>query len=36
MSPHHLTSTDIPRKFAERVLKGLYVDDVVNGDDSEN
>ena len=33
---HHLTSADVPRQFAERVLKGLYVDDFVGGDDSDN
>ena len=33
---HHLTSADIPKEFAERVLKGLYVDDFVGGDDSDN
>ena len=33
---HHLTSADVPREFAERVLKGLYVDDFVGGDDSDN
>ena len=33
---HHLTSAEIPREFAERVLKGLYVDDFVSGDDSDN
>lgn len=31
---HHLTSTDTPREFAEKVLKSLYVDDFVSGDDS--
>ena len=33
---HHLTSADISREFAERVLKGLYVDDFVGGDDSDS
>ena len=33
---HHLTSTDIPREFAERVLKDLYVDGFISGDDSNN
>lgn len=33
---HHLTSADIPKEFAEKVLKGLYVDDFVGGDDSDN
>lgn len=30
---HHLTSTDIPKQFAESVLKSLDVDDFVGGDD---
>ena len=33
---HHFTSADISKKFAERVLKSLYVDDFVGGDDSDN
>ena len=33
---HHLTSSDVPREFAERVLKGFYVDDFVGGNDSDN
>ena len=33
---HDLTSADMPREFAERVLKGLYVDDFVGGDDSNS
>jgi len=33
---HHLTSADIPKEFAERVLKSLYVDDFVGGNDSDN
>ena len=33
---HHLSSADIPREFAERILKSLYVDDFVSGDDSDN
>ena len=33
---HHLSSADIPREFAERVLKSLYVDDFVSGDDSDS
>ena len=33
---HHLTSTDIPREFADKVLKSLYVDDFVGGDDSDD
>ena len=33
---HHLTSADIPREFAERIRKSLYVDDFVSGDDSDN
>ena len=33
---HHLSSADIPREFSERILKSLYVDDFVSGDDSDN
>ena len=33
---HHLTSTDMPRESAEKVLKSLYVDDYVGGDDSDD
>ena len=33
---HHLSSADIPREFAERVLKSLYVDDFVSRDDSDS
>ena len=33
---HHLVSTDIPREFADKVLKSLYVDDFVGGDDSDD
>ena len=32
---HHLTCTDIPNDFADRVLKSLYVDDYLGGDDSD-
>jgi len=32
----HLTSIDIPREFADKVLKSLYVDDLVGGDDSDD
>ena len=32
---HHLTSIEMPREFAEKVLKSLYVNDFVSGDDSE-
>ena len=33
---HHLTSTYIPREFVEKVFKSLYVDDFVDGDDSDD
>jgi len=33
---HHLTSTDIPREFADKVLKSLYVDEFVGGDESDD
>ena len=33
---HHLTSTDIPREFADKVLKSLYVASFVGGDDSDD
>ena len=32
---HHLTSTERTSEFAQRVLKSLYVDDYVGGDDSD-
>ncbi|XP_068738177.1 uncharacterized protein [Montipora capricornis] len=31
---HHLTSTDLPEEFVDCVLKSLYVDDFVGGEDS--
>ena len=33
---YHLTSTDIPGEFVEFVLKSLYVDDIVGGEDSDD
>ncbi|XP_068670957.1 uncharacterized protein [Montipora foliosa] len=33
---HHLTSTDLPEEFVDCVLKSLYVDDFVGGEDSDD
>ena len=33
---HHLMSTDISRESAKKVLRRLYVDDQVGGDDSDD
>ncbi|XP_068742363.1 uncharacterized protein [Montipora capricornis] len=33
---HHLTSTDLPEEFVDFVLKGLFVDDFVGGEDSDD
>ena len=32
---HHLTSTNLPEEFVDCVLKSLYVDDFVGGEDSD-
>ena len=33
---HHLTSTDLPEEFVDCVLKSLYLDDFVGGEDSND
>ena len=33
---HHPTSTDLPEEFVDCVLKSLYVDDFVGGEDSDD